>query len=68
MTIELKVKLKAKMQEFLDENCDDIGSNHNIYQDETTLGRDAALMANAAEVVIDAMELQRDIEAELNPE
>jgi len=66
MDIALKAALKEKMQEFLDDYADNIGSIHGIWQDTTSTGRNAALMANAAEVVIDAMELQNELEREQN--
>ena len=66
MDINLKAALKTKMQEFLDDNADDIGSMHGIWQDNTEIGRNALLMTNAAEVVIDSMELQSTLETELN--
>ena len=62
MDLSLKAALKSKMQEFMDEYADDIGSTHGIWQDDTGTGANAGLMANAAEVVIDAMELQNDLE------
>jgi len=66
MDIYLKAKLKQKMQEFLDENADDIGSIHVIWQDDTEKGRNAALMASGAELVIDAMELEDTLGEELS--
>ena len=66
MNIKLKSLLLEKIQQFLDENEDDIGDLEGIWQDNTTANRNAALMTNAAEVVIDSMRLQSELDRELN--
>jgi len=67
MKLHLKGKLEDKIQEFLDENADDIGACCGIWQDTAVTQRNAALMAEAASLIVDAQELQSDLEAELNP-
>lgn len=62
MDIALKAELKERMQQFLDDNADDIGSLHGIWQDNSQTGANAQLMANAAEIVIDSMQLQNELE------
>ncbi len=67
MKHHLMGKLEAKIQEFLDENADNIGESHGIWQDASIAQRNAALMAQSASLVVDAQELQSDLESELNP-
>lgn len=65
MNIELKAKLKYELQKFLDKHADEIGSE-GIWQDNTSAGANAHIMATAVETVIDAMALQDELERRFN--
>lgn len=69
MNTNLLAKLEIKMQEFLEENADAIGSCHGIWVVDyggTESGRNAALMAKSASIVIDAQELHLDLTNEMS--
>jgi hypothetical protein len=61
MHVQLKAKLQIKMAEWLDENADDIGSIHGIYQDDTNNDETALMLARGAESVFNGMVHQKDL-------
>jgi len=70
MQTRTKAKLTEKLQEWLDDEevGDDLGGTDGIWQDNTTAARNANVMADAVENVINAMALQSELEEELNRE
>jgi len=70
MDIRAKADLLDHLQEWLNDEkiADILGGTHGIWQDTTTTQRNANILADACEVVIDAMALQSDLEKELNEE
>ena len=65
MNADLKSSLVSQMQKWLDDNADDLGANLSIWQDTQPTGKNAHLMATAAETVLDAMALQSALEEKL---
>ena len=69
MHISAKANLQTTLSEWLSKEhiADSLGGISGIWQDNTAEDRNAQLLANACEVVIDAMELQSILESRLNP-
>jgi hypothetical protein len=61
MHVKLKARLQNKISDWLDENADDIGDIHGVYQDDTTFDGTALLLASAVEVAFDAMVHQSEL-------
>ena len=66
MNIELKASLQNHIQKWLDKNAVRLGENEGIWQDDSCYNRNAALMANACEIVVDAMRLQSELGERFN--
>jgi hypothetical protein len=64
MNAHLKSSLVKHMQKWLDSNADAIGGSMDIWQDTSQSQRNAHLMATAAELALDAMNLQSELELE----
>ena len=58
---KLKARLQLKITEWLDENADEIGSIHGIYQDDTDADATALALAMGADAVFMGMVHQAEL-------
>lgn len=62
MDLNLKASLNNVLQDWLDENADNIGDKCGIYQDDSAEEKTAMMLTNACEVVIDSMGHQVELQ------
>lgn len=68
MKTQLLASLEDVIQGWLEANADDIGTAFGIWQDNTAGCRNAVLMSKMAMGVIEAQELQSDLEQRMREE